>query len=375
MAGLSGWALQGGAATEAVYGLFFAQLPWVVTATLIPLVALRGRSPAPISLVIGLAMGGLLYPMATNWVWGGGWLANLGINLNLGHGFVDFAAAGTAHLVGGAVALAGLLVFVPRRPRRDAAEDEVVAPPAVHLPLLASVGALLVLAGSLGWAWANPLLDTATLMPMRGVVNAVLAAGGGALLPLAYIWFATGRPDALMAARGLAAGAVAGVAVGPFVPPIWALGMGALVGLAVPFLVYLVSELLRLEDDTGIVPVHLAGALLGLLAVGLLADGLAGAGWNQVGPLSYLGVPGQGVTGLLAAEGMQPDWPAQLQAQGVGLAALFLVPFLLTTVVLAPVAAVARGLAGRTGASQAIPEAAKGETSPAALAQESVEGA
>ena len=116
MAGLNGWALTGPAATPATYGLFFAQLPWVATATMIPLLALPGRSPSFSSLLGGLLIGGLLYPLATNWVWGGGWLANLGANLNLGHGYVDFAGAGTVHLLGAAAALAGLLVLIPRRP-------------------------------------------------------------------------------------------------------------------------------------------------------------------------------------------------------------------------------------------------------------------
>ncbi|HSN74770.1 MAG TPA: hypothetical protein VL334_06705, partial [Anaerolineae bacterium] len=202
MAGMSGWALTGPAATPAAYELFFAQLPWVATAAMIPLMALRGRTPALSSLLGGLLVGGLLYPLATNWVWGGGWLANLGANLNLGHGFVDFAGAGTVHLLAAGVGLAGLLTMVSRRPRR--LDDEVaVSLPPVHLPLLASLGALLILVGSLGWSWANPLLDPATLLPSRGLVNIVLAATAGALAPLAYTWFVADQPDPLLAARGL----------------------------------------------------------------------------------------------------------------------------------------------------------------------------
>lgn len=349
MAGLEGWALAGDTATPEVYALFFAQLPWVASAALVPVLALRGRSPTLVTVLSGLLVGGLLYPLATNWTWGGGWLANLGVNLNLGHGYVDFASSGPIHLLGGAFALAALLVLVRRRPRRDPdRQDEPVPLPPVHLPVLASVGALLVLAGSLGWAWANPLLEpnvtAGHLMPMRGAVNAALAAAGGALLPLAYIWLATGRADPLMAARGLAVGAVAGAAVGPFVPPHWALALGAVAGLLLPFITYLVTELFRVADDTGIVAVHLAGGLLGLLAVGVLADGEAGAGWNQVGAVSYLGVPGQGVTGLLAATGNQPDWPGQFQAQLIGVGVLFLLPFLVATVIFGPLAVLAQGL-------------------------------
>ncbi len=343
MAGLSGWALAGPAATPAAYELFFAQLPWVATATMIPLMALRGRTPVLSSLLGGLLVGGVLYPLATNWVWGGGWLSNLGANLNLGHGFVDFAGAGTVHLLAAGVGLAGLLTMVARRPRP--ADDQAALPlPPVHLPLLAVMGALLILAGSLGWAWANPLLDPATLLPSRGLIAVVLAATAGALAPLAYTWFVADHPDPLMAARGLAAGAVIAAAVGPFVPPWAAAALGLAAGLATPLLTYLVREVLRIDDDSGLTPVHLAAGLLGLLAIGFFADGLAGAGWNGVGQIQYLGVRGQGVTGLLAAPGMQPDWPGQIQAQLIGVAALFGMAFLAGLAVFGLLALLARGL-------------------------------
>ncbi len=343
MAGMSGWALTGPAATPAAYELFFVHLPWVATATMIPLMALRGRTPALSSLLGGLLVGGLLYPLATNWVWGGGWLANLGDNLNLGHGFVDFAGGGTVHLLAAGVGLAGMLTMVSRRPRRSHETAAVPLPP-VHLPLLASMGALLILAGSLGWAWANPLLDVSTLLPSRGLVNVVLAATTGALAPLAYTWFVADHPDPLLAARGLAAGAVITAATGPFIPPWAAAALGLLAGLLTPLLPYLMREVLRIDDDSGLTPVHLAAGLLGLLAIGFFADGLAGAGWNDVGAREFLGVPGQGVTGLIAAPDMQPDWPGQMQAQLVGAGALFAMGFLSGALVFGLLAVIARGL-------------------------------
>jgi ammonium transporter, Amt family len=366
MAGMSGWALTGPAATPAAYELFFANLPWVATAAMIPLMALRGRTPALSSLLGGLLIGGLLYPLATNWVWGGGWLANLGVNLNLGHGFVDFAGGATVHLLAAGVGLAGLLTMVTRRPRR---RDESAVPlPPVHLPLLAAMGALLILAGSLGWAWANPLLDPATLLPSRGLVNVVLAAVAGALAPLAYTWFVADHPDPLLAARGLAAGAVIAAATGPFIPPWAAAALGLAAGLLTPLLTYLVREVLRIDDDTGLAPVHLAAGLLGVLAIGIFADGLAGAGWNGVGENAFLGVTGQGVTGLLAAPGMQPDWPGQVQAQLIGAGALFALGLLSAIAVFGLLAVLARGLrmARNARPADAVEPAPVAADSPAA---------
>ena len=127
MTGLVGWGLTGPAATSAAYALALANLPWVITAALIPLIGLRGRIPGWAAIVLGLLIGGLIYPLAGNWIWGGGWLANLGLNLGLGHGYVDVAGAGLVHLLGAAAALAGILVFLPWRPR-SAAPGEAPLP-------------------------------------------------------------------------------------------------------------------------------------------------------------------------------------------------------------------------------------------------------
>ncbi len=337
MAGLSGFGLLGAGASADAYLLFLSRLPWVITATLIPLLALRGRTPAPVTLIGGLLSGGLLYPLAGNWSAGGGWLTNLGRNLGLGHGLVDFANAGPVFLVGAATALAGILIFLPRRPRR--APAEVTPLPPVHLPLLTITGAGLVLAGAVGWTLSNPLLDWTRLSLALPAVNVILAGAGGALLPIAYTWFATSHADPLMAARGLLAGVISGMAVAGFVPPWAALALGALSGLLVPLLGYLVDEVLRLDDRTGSVSVFGIGALNGLLGLALLADGRFGQGWNGVGAASYLGVTGQGVSGLWAAAGFQPDWPGQMQAQLAGVAGQALFSFLLATLVFGALAA------------------------------------
>jgi Amt family ammonium transporter len=137
----------------------------------------------------------------------------------------------------------------------------------------------------------------------------------------------------------MAAGAIATLAAGPFVPPWAALLIGAVAGLLVPLATYVVDYVLRLDDPTAVIVTHGLGAAWGLLAVALFADGLAGRGWNGIGLDRYLGVAGQGVTGLLAAVQMQPDWPGQIQAQIIGLAAVVLIPFFAATVGFAAIAA------------------------------------
>ncbi len=321
MAGLSGWFLQGAGMTATVYALFLAHLPWAMTAALVPALALQRRTAVPVAWSVALLSAGVIYPVAGNWVQGGGWLAALGRNLGLGHGFVDFAGGGTVFLVGGLVALAGLLVWPGATPTRVSDEPE---PPRVYLPLMAITGGLLFLVGALGWSWSNPLyLELLGEAPtLRAGVNVALAGLSGTVLSGLYGWFVRGESPAAFAVQGVLAGTVAALAMGPFVPPGVAVALGLMAGGAVPLVTYLLQRLGHLYAASGVVPTTVLPAATGLLAVGLLADGLYGAGWNQVGPEGYLGVPGQGVSGIWVAASFEPDLLGQFQAQLIGLVSL-----------------------------------------------------
>lgn len=340
-AGLSGWFLAGADMTALVYALFLAHLPWLFVVTLLPVMALRGRAPWLATLAIALLMGGLVYPLAGNWVQGGGWLAALGRNLTLGHGFIDFGGAGVVFLLAAAFGLVALVVWTPRRPVASATDL-----PHDYQPLLTVVGALLMLAGIVGWLWANPLQVEALsdLGMMRGSVNVLLSATAGAFIPLMYTWFVAGRSHPTIAARGLVAGAVAGLAAAPFVQPLPALLIGLFAGATTPLLTYVIDNLARLDDDTGLVVIAGAPAIVGLLLAGVFADGAVGAGWQATGIDAYLGVARQGVTGLFAAGGFQPDFPAQFQAQLIGVAALLVWGLVSSALICAPLGLLFWGL-------------------------------
>jgi len=265
-------------------------------------------------------MAALVYPVAGNWFSGGGWLMHIGSTLGLAHGYVDPTGLSSAAVVGGLAALLGILFFGRRLP--PLAEGELPTLPPVHLDVLAVVGALLTVVGGGALTGANPILVEAGLATPRAAVNLVLAAAGGAFLPCLYTWFTTGAADSLMAARGAVAAMLSGAAGAALIPPWAALTLGVVAGLLVPLLTFVVRYGLRVEDPTGAIPVGLPGGVLGVLAVGLFSDGLAGQGWNGIGAESYLGVVGQGVTGFFPAPGLAPDWPGQINAQLVGLAAL-----------------------------------------------------
>lgn len=318
--GLRGFFLLDEAATPTAVGLYLAYLPASATAVIVCLLALRERLPGWMAALAGLTIGALVYPVAGNWFSGGGWLMHIGDTLGQGHGYVDQMGLSTAAVVGGLSALLGIFIFGRRLPPLP--PGELPALPPVHLPVLAVVGASLVVVGGMGLATSHPLHAEAGLITPRAGLNLVLAAAGGALLPSLYTWFTTGSADSFMAARGAAAGILGVAAALSFAPPWAALALGGVAGLLVPLFSFLVRYVLRIQDPTGAIPVVLLGGLLGVIAPGIFADGRLGQGWNGIGPESYLGVAGQGVTGFFPAPGLAPDWPGQINAQLIGLAAI-----------------------------------------------------
>lgn len=297
--------------------LYYAAL--AATALCIPMLALARRPRFLALLGLGLAFSVLVYPAYGNWVWGGGYLSQLGTTIGLGHGFVDFAGAGALHALGGFFALAAILVVG----RRVGTAQVTAEPPPVHFPVLGVLGAFLLLPGWFGLVVGSPLLPS-NVSYVRILLNVLLAGCGGILVSSLYVWFVRGGPDLLMVARGLVASLVAISASCAFVPAWAALVIGSIAGLLLPLSIYLVDVKLRLGDQTAAVAMHGISGLWGLIAVGVFADGSRGAGWNGVGVTQYLGVDGQGVSGLLAAPGLQTDWPAQLYAQLTGIVALLL---------------------------------------------------
>ncbi len=329
--GTQGFFLQGEGVGPGAQYLFLSHLPWVMTAVLVPTVALQRHAPGWVRVIIGLFIGALAYPLLANWSWAGGptsvtaeaggWLGNLGVHSSLGHGFVDFGGAGTIHLLGGAAALSGILILGRRKPSPDPGATPTVPP--THLPMLAVLGLLLWAVGWVAALLAHPLYAGGEVPWAAVTLNAMGGLAAGATFSQFYAWFTTGRADALMTARGGAAGLVAVMGAAPFLPLWAALLVAGVVGLLLPLLVYLVEELLRHWDPAGALPVSLFGGLVGVCAVALFASGQYGAGWNNVGTGSYLTVENQGVTGLVAAAGFTADssqFSAQLLGAGVILA-------------------------------------------------------
>jgi Amt family ammonium transporter len=329
MVGLDGFFLAGEAATPEALALFVTYLPMVATAVLLPAMSLYGRARGWQVAVGGLVITAVLFPLAACWAWGGGWLANLGLESTLerGHGFVDHAGSVVVYLLGGMAALGALVGLGQRLPAGEPGEPEEMPP--AHFPLLANLGVLLFGLGWLGWSLSLPFhVVNARLSLEHIAVNGLLAGASAVLVSQAYCWITVGHADALMSARGAAVGFMAVSAGAPFIPPWAALAVGAIAGLLLPLGVYVIERVVRLPDGTATVASGIVGGLWGGLAVALFADGRWGQGWNRVGLETYHTVAGMGVTGFLPAEGFRGDGAGQLIAQLAGIGAIGLLAFL-----------------------------------------------
>lgn len=247
-------------------------------------------------LLCEIFIGGILYPSFGCWVWGGGWLSQLGQTMNLAHGYVDFAGSTVVHGVGGFCAMALAVILGPRLGKYGP-DGKPRAFPAHNLVYVVT-GTFILL---FGWMGFNPgsTLGASDLRISVIAVNTNLAAVGGAASAMFLWYYLFGKPDITMACNGMLAGLVAITAPCAFVSPNSAVIIGILAGIIVDAGVLFNERVIKVDDPCGAISVHGYCGWFGAVCVGIFADGTYGAGWNGVGVTSYLGKAGQGVTGLL----------------------------------------------------------------------------
>jgi Amt family ammonium transporter len=253
-------------------------------------------------LLAELAMGAIIYPVFGCWVWGGGWMSQIGSTWNLGHGYVDFAGSSVVHAVGGFAAMALAIILGPRLGKYGP-DGKVKVFPAHNLAFVVT-GTFILL---FGWMGFNPgsTLGASDLRISVIAVNTNLAAVAGSATALLLWYYLFGKPDITMACNGMLAGLVAITAPCAFVSPTSSVIIGIIAGLVVCGGVLLNDRVLKIDDPCGAISVHGFCGWLGAVCVGIFADGTYGAGWNGVGASSYLGHAGQGVTGLLHGDTRQ----------------------------------------------------------------------
>jgi len=253
-------------------------------------------------LLCELFIGAILYPVFGCWVWGGGWMSQLGNTMGLGHGYVDFAGSTVVHAVGGFCAMALSVVLGPRLGKYGP-DGKPRAFPAHNLVYVV-IGTFVLL---FGWMGFNPgsTLGATDLRISVVAINTNLAAISGSATAMLFWYWKFGKPDITMACNGMLAGLVAITAPCAFVGPTSAFIIGILAGLVVCLGVLFNDNVTKIDDPCGAISVHGFCGILGGICLGLFADGTYGAGWNGVGATSYLGQAGKGVTGLFYGDSKQ----------------------------------------------------------------------
>ena len=209
------------------------------------------------------------YPLFAHWVWGGGWLAQLGINYGLGNGFLDIGGAGSIHVLGGLTALSITWILGPRRGKYSA--DGMAPAIPGHNAVLTMFGCLLALIGWFGLNSAGAILFVGGAASGSALIamNTFLSAAAAALTAAFITNIRFGKPDASLTANGWVAGLVASSATCAFVVPAEAVVIGSIAGAVVTFSIEWIELKLEVDDPGGAISVHAIGGIWGLLALGL----------------------------------------------------------------------------------------------------------
>lgn len=277
--GTRGFFLSGVTYDAVIFTIFLFQMVFMDTTATIPTGAMAERWTFKSFVVYGFFISALVYPLYANWVWGGGWLSQLGKNFGFGHGHVDFAGSSVVHMTGGVAALAGAMVLGPRigKFKSDGTPNAI---PGHHIPM-AIVGCFIL---AFGWFGFNAGSTLAGGDLRIGVVatNTMLAGAAAAISSMFYMWFRYGKPDISMSANGLLAGLVAITAPCAFVNSVSAVVIGTVAGVLVCVSVVFFERALKIDDPVGAISVHGVNGAWGVLALGLFADGTYGDGLNGV---------------------------------------------------------------------------------------------
>jgi Amt family ammonium transporter len=277
--GLKGFFLSGDVFDTAIFTLFLFEMVFMDTTATIPTGAMAERWNFKHFIVYGFWVGMFPYAIYGSWVWGGGWLAQSGMNWGLGHGAVDFAGSGVVHMCGGVIALAGGMCIGPRIGKYD--KDGKPRPIPGHDIPMVMLGTFILAFGWFGFNPGSTLAGTDNRIAIVAV-NTMLAGAAASVGTLLTMYLVTGKPDPSMLCNGLLAGLVAITAPCAFVNSLGAVILGFIAGVIVVFAVFFVERVLKVDDCVGAISVHGVCGCWGVLSVGLFANGSYGGGWGGV---------------------------------------------------------------------------------------------
>jgi Amt family ammonium transporter len=271
------------------YRDWFFQVVFAATSATIVSGAMAERTQFKSYLVYTCFISAIIYPISGHWIWGGGWLSDLG--------FHDFAGSTVVHSVGGWAALMGALVLGPRQGKYVKGANGVVSVKAIpgHNMPLAMLGVFLLWFGWYGFNGASTLSGSDPSIARVCVVT-TLAASAGAIGSMIFSWLWFKKPDASMTMNGALAGLVAITAPCGVVSPSASIIIGLIGGVLVVLSVEFIDKVLKIDDPVGASSVHLACGIWGTLAVGIWGqvEGTA-VGVLNGGGFAQLGVQALGI--------------------------------------------------------------------------------
>jgi Amt family ammonium transporter len=294
LCGHTGFFLMGKGYDAAVAVWFLFEMVFMDTTATIVTGACAERWSFKSFFVFSLFIGAVTYPIFGCWVWGGGWLAQLGLNYGLGNGACDYAGSGVVHLQGGALAFITSYLLGPRLGKYDK-NGKLVNPIAAHDVPMVMLGSFIL---AFGWFGFNPGSSLAASDNRIGIVatNTMLAGMSATMSGTLYMWWfgPSKKPDPCMMCNCLLAGLVAITAPSGFVSPMGAFWIGAIAGVLVVLSCFFFDKI-GVDDPVGAISIHGTNGAWGVLAVGLFADGTSYGGYNGVS---------HNVTGLFYGGGM-----------------------------------------------------------------------
>lgn len=263
--GWSGFFLMGDAYDVVTIQSWFFQMVFAATAATIVSGCVAERCKFSTYILISIVVTAVIYPLYGHWIWGGGWLSQLGA--------LDFAGSGVVHALGGWIGLAGALVLGPRfgKYKKDGTPNAIPG----HSITMATLGVFILWFGWFGFNCGSTLVGTDLRISVIAA-NTTLAAAAGLVVAMIMTWKLHGKPDVGMAGNGAIAGLVGITAGCAWVTPLSSVVIGAVAGVLVVAGVWFLDWVLHVDDPVGAVSVHGICGAWGLLALGIFADGTYG---------------------------------------------------------------------------------------------------
>jgi Amt family ammonium transporter len=266
------------------------QTVFCATAATIVSGAMAERTKFVAYFLYSIIISAVVYPISSHWIWGGGWLSELG--------FHDFAGSTAVHMVGGVAGLTGVFFLGPRVGKYSK-DGKVNAIPG-HSLTLGALGVFILWLcwfGFNGCSTVSMTGDDSLISASLIFVNTNLAAAVGAVTACMVTWIKYGKPDVSMTLNGALGGLVAITAGCDAVAPWGAVLIAVIAGIGLVFGIEFIDQKLRIDDPVGAIGVHGICGAIGTILVGVFAvDG----GLLFGGGFAYLGIQAVGVVSVFA---------------------------------------------------------------------------